>query len=207
MLVRDVRLRHVRHVMKVISAEFVKAAVDERGWPKDNLPQVAFAGRSNVGKSSLINSLVNRRGLVRTSSTPGKTREINFFLINSSFYFVDLPGFGFARVPGKVQESWGEMIEDYLLNSPRLRLIIFLLDIRHKPGENDVIMNRWLTGNSLPAAYAATKADKIARGARRGYVEALSGGLDVPPERIIQFSSVTGEGKDRLWETINKSII
>ncbi len=192
--------------MKIISAEFIKAAVDERGWPKDKLPQVAFAGRSNVGKSALINSLVNRRGLVRTSSTPGKTREINFFLVNGAFYFVDLPGFGFARVPGKVQESWGEMIEKYLLESPRLNLIVFLLDIRHRPGNNDMIMNRWLVENSLPAAYVATKADKIARGARNGYINAISGGLGVSAESIIQFSSVTGEGKDRLWETIKKSI-
>ncbi len=192
--------------MKVVSAEFIRAAVDERGWPKDNLPQAAFAGRSNVGKSSLINSLVNRKGLVRTSSTPGKTREINFFLVNGSFYFVDLPGFGFARVPGRVQESWGEMIEKYLLESPRLNLIVFLLDIRHKPGENDMMMNRWLIDRSLPAAYVATKADKIARGARRGHVEAISDCLDIPMEDIIQFSSVTGEGKDRLWETIRKSM-
>ncbi len=192
--------------MKVLSAEFIRAAVDERGWPKDNLPQVAFAGRSNVGKSSLINSLVNRKGLVRTSSTPGKTREINFFLVNGSFYFVDLPGFGFARVPGKVQESWGEMIEDYLLGSPMLRLIVFLIDIRHRPGRNDMVMNRWLVENSLPAAYVATKADKIARGSRKGYIDAISGGLGVPAESIIQFSSVTGEGKDRLWETMKKSV-
>ncbi len=205
MLVGHVRLRHVRNV-KIISAEFAKAAVDERGWPRDGFPQVAFAGRSNVGKSSLINSLVNRKGLVRTSSTPGKTREINFFLVNGSFYFVDLPGFGFARVPGKVQESWGEMIENYLLNSPRLGLIIFLLDIRHRPGRNDMVMNRWLMGNSLPTAFVATKADKIAKGSRKGYINAISGGLGVPAESIIQFSSVTGEGKDRLWETIKKSV-
>ncbi|MGC2424307.1 MAG: ribosome biogenesis GTP-binding protein YihA/YsxC [Nitrospirota bacterium] len=205
MLFGHVRLRYVRDV-KVISAEFVRAAVDEGGWPVDGLPQVAFAGRSNVGKSSLINSMVNRRGLVRTSSTPGKTREINFFLINGSFYFVDLPGFGFARVPGKVQETWGEMIEQYLLDSPRLRLIIFLLDIRHKPGKNDMIMNRWLTENSLPTAYVATKADKIARGSRAKYIKELSAGLGAPAELIIQFSSATGEGKDRLWETINSSM-
>ncbi len=191
--------------MKVLSAEFARAAVDERGWPGDSFPQVAFAGRSNVGKSSLINSLVNRRGLVRTSATPGKTREINFFLVNGSFYFVDLPGFGFARTPGKVQESWGEMIEKYLLESPRLTLIVFLLDIRHRPGRNDIIMNRWLIGRSLPAAYVATKADKIARGARRGHLDAISDCLDIPVEDIIQFSSVTGEGKDRLWEVIKKS--
>lgn len=192
--------------MKIASAEFARAAVDRGGWPKDGLPQVAFAGRSNVGKSSLINNLLNRRGLVKTSSTPGKTRELNFFLINGALYFVDLPGFGFARAPGRVQAGWGPMIEGYLLESPALRLVVFLLDMRHGPGKNDLIMHRWLFENEVPAAYVATKADKITRGNRTRHVRAISEGLGIGEDEIIQYSSVTGEGKSRLWDAISKSI-
>jgi GTP-binding protein len=192
--------------MKIISAEFVRAAVDRSGWPKDGLPQVAFAGRSNVGKSSLINSLVNRRGLVKTSSTPGKTREINFFLINGGLYFVDLPGFGFARVPGKVQAGWGPMIEGYLLESPALRLVVFLIDIRHEPGKNDLVMHRWLVENEVPAVYVATKADKVTRGNRAKHLKAISDTLGVAAGEIIHYSAMTGEGKSRLWDVISANI-
>lgn len=192
--------------MKINSAEFVRAAVDRGGWPKDGLPQVAFAGRSNVGKSSLINSLVNRKGLVKTSSTPGKTREINFFLINGGLYFVDLPGFGFARAPGRVQAGWGPMIEGFLLESPNLKLVVFLLDMRHEPGKNDLVMHRWLAENGVPTAYVATKADKISRGNRAKHIKAISDGLNVGPDEIIYYSSVTGEGKSRLWDVISANI-
>jgi GTP-binding protein len=192
--------------VKVISAEFLKAAVDRKGWPKDGLPQVAFAGRSNVGKSSLINNLVNRKGLVKTSSTPGKTREINFFTINGGFYFVDLPGFGYARVPGKVQSDWGPMIEEYLLGSHELKLVVFLLDIRHEPGNHDMVMNRYLKENNIPAAYVATKADKISRGNRMKHIGLMARTLGIAPPDIIEYSSQTGEGKARLWERIGSSI-
>jgi len=189
--------------MRVISAEFFGGAVDERGWPKDGRPQIAFAGRSNVGKSSLINSLVGRKGLVKTSGTPGKTREINFFIVNDLFYFVDLPGFGFARVPGKVQEGWGPMIEKYLLESREMRLVVFLLDIRHEPGKNDLVMNGWLRHHGLPIAYVATKADKISRGSRAGHIKVISDSLGADADDIIQYSSTTGEGKDDLWKRIS----
>lgn len=192
--------------MKVTSAEFLKAAVERKGWPKDGLPQVAFAGRSNVGKSSLINNLVNRKGLVKTSGTPGKTREINFFTINSGFYFVDLPGFGYARVPGKVQSDWGPMIEEYLLGSRELKLVVFLLDIRHEPGNYDMVMNRYLKENNIPAAYVATKADKISRGSRMKHIGVIARALGIASEDIIEYSSQTGEGKARLWERIGSSI-
>ena len=192
--------------MKVTSAEFLKAAVDRKGWPKDGLPQVAFAGRSNVGKSSLINNLVNRKGLVKTSGTPGKTREINFFTINGGFYFVDLPGFGYARVPGKVQSDWGPMIEEYLLGSRELKLVVFLLDIRHEPGNHDMVMNRYLKENNIPAAYVATKADKISRGNRMKNIGVMARALGIAPGDIIEYSTQTGEGKTRLWERIGSSI-
>ena len=192
--------------MKVTSAEFLKAAVDIKGWPKDGLPQVAFAGRSNVGKSSLINNLVNRKGLVKTSGTPGKTREINFFTINGGFYFVDLPGFGYARVPGKVQSDWGPMIEEYLLGSRELKLVVFLLDIRHEPGNYDMVMNRYLKENNIPAAYVATKADKISRGSRMKHIGVIARALGIASEDIIEYSSQTGEGKAKLWDRISSSI-
>jgi GTP-binding protein len=193
--------------MRITSAEFTHGAVDGLGWPKDGLPQVAFAGRSNVGKSSLINSLVNRKGLVKTSGTPGKTREINFFRINGTFYFVDLPGFGYARVPGKVQANWGAMIEDYLKGSPSLRLVVMLLDIRHEPGENDLTMHRFLTHYNIPTVYVATKADKISRGNRQRHIATISGALTFDPGAILQYSAETGEGKDRLWDTIRLALV
>lgn len=192
--------------VKVTSAEFLKAAVDRKGWPKDGLPQVAFAGRSNVGKSSLINNLVNRKGLVKTSGTPGKTREINFFTVNGGFYFVDLPGFGYARVPGKTQSDWGPMIEEYLLGSRELKLVVFLLDIRHEPGNYDMVMNRYLKENNIPAAYVATKADKISRGNRMKHISVMARALGIAPADIIEYSSQTGEGKARLWERIGSGI-
>jgi len=188
--------------MKVTSAEFVKAAVDERGWPRDGIPHVAFVGRSNVGKSSLINSLVNRKGLVKTSSTPGKTREINFFKINGRLYFVDLPGFGFARAPGKVQVHWAPMIESYLSRCPDLKLVVFLLDIRHEPGEHDLMMRDWLGHYATPAVVVATKADKVSLGNRQKHVKAISDALGVEAEDVVQFSALTGEGKGMLWEVI-----
>ncbi|HLB25000.1 MAG TPA: ribosome biogenesis GTP-binding protein YihA/YsxC, partial [Nitrospirota bacterium] len=162
--------------------------------------------RSNVGKSSLINNLVNRKGLVKTSSTPGKTREINFFLINGALYFVDLPGYGYARVPGKVQEGWGPMLEEYLKRSPMLRLVVVLLDVRHGPQRNDLIMHGWLKDNKIPAAYVATKADKISRGVRPAHIKKIADALGAPGSDIIEFSAVTGEGKGRLWERISASI-
>jgi len=192
--------------MRVTSAEFVKAAVDERGWPKDGMPQVAFVGRSNVGKSSLINNLVNRKGLVKTSGTPGKTREINFFLINGGLYFVDLPGFGFARAPGRVQQAWGPMIEAYLRDCGGLTLVVFLLDIRHVPGEKDGIMQDWLSHYKIPTVHVATKADKVGKNARKAHVKAIAGALGIKDDEVIEFSAMTGEGKGRLWESIASAI-
>lgn len=192
--------------MKVAGAEFVKAAVDERGWPKDGMAQVAFVGRSNVGKSSLINSLVGRKGLVKTSSTPGKTREINFFRINGAFYFVDLPGYGYARTPGRVQSSWGPMIEGYLENSRELRLVVFLLDIRHEPGGHDRVMRDWLARHGLPTVCVATKADKISRGNRRRHVGVIADALALETDDIIQYSAHTGEGKVVLWGAIADAV-
>jgi GTP-binding protein len=192
--------------VKISSAEFIKAAVDQRGWPKEGIPQVAFVGRSNVGKSSLINNLVQRRGLVKTSGTPGKTREINFFLINKLFYFVDLPGFGFARVPDKMQDNWAGMIEDYLSGCPDLKLVAFLIDIRHEPGKIDLIMHQWLTQNQVTAIYVVTKADKIAKGARQKHLSVIAKAFGISPNSLLMYSSETGEGKGPLWDFIQAAV-
>src|SRR5512142_661190 len=149
--------------MKILSAEFVTSAAGPKQFPIDKRPQVAFAGRSNVGKSSLINALLNRKSLVKTSATPGKTQLINFFVINDSFYFVDLPGYGYARVPQAVTDTWAPMIEGYLKKSPDLRAVVVLLDVRREPDERDIRLLDWLRQYHIPAIYALTKADKLSR--------------------------------------------
>src|SRR5215203_5181813 len=147
--------------MKITSAEFIKSAFAEEHWTTDGLPEIAFLGRSNVGKSSLINSLLQRRALARTSNTPGRTQSINFFLINGSFYFVDLPGYGYAKVSKSMRADWGKMAEEYLSERPNLVLSIHLIDARHEPTELDRQLNAWLVMNELPFVVAATKADKL----------------------------------------------
>ena len=147
--------------MRIAAANFVKSCMGEKDLPKNDLPEIAFAGRSNVGKSSLINCLVLRKDLVRTSRTPGKTQSINFFIINNAFYFVDLPGYGYARVPKEMRDKWRPMIEGYLSERGELKGIIFILDIRHAPTEDDRTMKEWLEYYNIPIIYIATKADKI----------------------------------------------
>src|SRR5512142_1191621 len=149
--------------MKILSAEFVTSAAGPKQFPIDKRPQVAFAGRSNVGKSSLINALLNRKSLVKTSQTPGKTQLINFFVINDSFYFVDLPGYGYARVPQAVTDAWAPMIEGYLKDSPQLAAVVVLLDSRRDPDQRDLRLLQWLAQYSVPAIIALTKTDKLNR--------------------------------------------
>ena len=149
--------------MKILSAEFITSAVKPSQYPRDGKPQVAFAGRSNVGKSSIINAMLNRKHLVKTSTTPGKTQLINFFLINNDFYCVDLPGYGYAKAPRAVVDAWAPMIESYIKDSPQLRLVVVLLDIRRKPDERDARLVEWLRHYDVPALYILTKADKLKR--------------------------------------------
>ncbi|GIU83031.1 MAG: YihA family ribosome biogenesis GTP-binding protein [Acidobacteria bacterium] len=186
--------------MKISSVSFVKSAFDRKGWVNDHKPEIAFLGRSNVGKSSLINLLLGKRNLAKVSKTPGRTQSINFFLINDEFYFVDLPGYGFAKVPKKIYQSWGDMIEDYLRNREQLKLCIQLIDARHEPSELDKKLWDWLTFYQKKHVLIATKVDKLSANQLQ---ISLSRIREIfPGSKIIASSSVTGEGKENIWKEI-----
>ena len=193
--------------MKVKSASYIGSAVKKEQYPSEGKPEIAFVGRSNVGKSSLINTLVNRRGLVKTSGKPGKTRTINFFDINGTLNMVDLPGYGYAAVSKGMKEEWGGFIEKYLNERQELRLVIQLVDIRHEPTILDVQMYSWLQNSGVPYLLVATKADKIARGKRINHLTIIRKKLALPSGfKVISFSSVNGEGKAEIWNVIMDSI-
>ena len=192
--------------MKIISAEFIKSAVDPAHFPKEDVPEVAFAGRSNVGKSSLMNSLLNRKNLVKVSSTPGKTQLINFFKINNQFFFVDLPGYGFARVPDAIKKKWGRMIETYLKKRKNLCLVVLILDIRHKPTEDDRLMAEWLDFYQIRTVFVANKSDKVKKSEKNKKIRSILESLEKQEKEVIIFSSKKGEGKNDLWKAIKNSI-
>ena len=191
--------------MKITSAEFIKSAVDPLHYPDDSFPEVAFVGRSNVGKSSLINTLVNRKRLARTSNTPGRTQLINFFLINRKFSFVDLPGYGYAKVPVSVKRGWKAMVEAYLEGRENLRLVIMILDIRREPSENDDQLIQWLHSNNIKTVLVLTKADKFSRGQVNISRRKIGEHLSVPYEELIPFSARTRYGKDEIWRMIENA--
>lgn len=173
--------------------------------PKNTKAEVAFAGKSNVGKSSLINSLVNRKALARTSSQPGKTQTINFYNVNDEVYLVDLPGYGYAKVSQSEKEKWGKLIEKYLNGSQQLRAVFLLIDIRHEPGANDKIMYDWICHNGYNPIIIATKMDKINRSQIQKHVKMIRQGLNVRPgTQIIPFSSQTKQGRDEVWALIEQ---
>jgi GTP-binding protein len=190
--------------VKITSAEFVKSAFEKEHWTTDGLPEVAFLGRSNVGKSSLLNSLVQRKALARTSNTPGRTQSINFFLINGSFYFVDLPGYGYAKVPKAMRANWGKMAEEYLSDRSNLVLAIHLVDARHEPTDLDRQLNEWLITNRSPFVVAATKADKLSASQLKKQLEVI--GRALPGGTVVAYSSTTGRGRDELLSQISRSI-
>jgi len=190
--------------MKVTSAKFVKSATSPEHYPRDNRPEIAFMGRSNVGKSSLINSLLGTRGLARTSSTPGRTQLINFFAINDAFYFVDLPGYGYARVPRDVKKLWGPMVEKYLATRADLVLSILITDSRHEPTELDLLMKEWLESRGKPLIIVATKADKLSSNQLRASLSRASAVLNT--KEIIAYSAVNRSGAARLWKEITNRI-
>ncbi len=169
--------------------------------PENTLPEIAFAGKSNVGKSSLINTLMNRKSYARISATPGKTQTINFYNINQELYLVDLPGYGYAKVSEREKEKWGKMVERYLHGSKQLRAVFLLIDIRHDPSANDRLMYEWITAQGYHPIIIATKLDKIKRSQKDKQVKAVREGLGlIPGTRVIPFSSVTRQGKDEIWE-------
>ena len=194
--------------MKILSAAFVLSATEPCHYPPALLPEVAFAGRSNVGKSSLINTLVMRRGLARTSNTPGRTQEINFFSVNERIGFVDLPGYGYAKVPEKIRRQWGPMIELYLRERPTLRLVVMILDVRREPSEEDLQLIEWLSFYRRRCLLVLTKVDKLTRGEREGRRRRIEGVLGGFPElETLLFSAKTGEGKEPLWRGIQKALV
>lgn len=188
-------------IIKNVSLETVCGITSK--LPENTLPEVAFAGKSNVGKSSLINALMNRKSLARTSSQPGKTQTINFYNINEELYFVDLPGYGYAKVSKEIKAKWGKMIERYLRNSMQLRLVFLLIDIRHEPSANDVQMYDWIVQNGFYPIIIATKKDKINRSQLAKHIKMIKTTLDVAEGTpIVPFSAQTKEGRDEIWALI-----
>jgi GTP-binding protein len=186
----------------VKTTEFIKSATKPAHYPPPVLPEIAFAGRSNVGKSSLINILVNRKSLVRTSSTPGRTQLINFFTVNGEFTLVDLPGYGYARVPLAVKKEWGPMIETYLSKRESLRGVVLILDIRRIPVAEDRQMLEWLRAYGIQPLLVVTKCDKVSKNERARQTTAISKALAVSPGEFTFFSALTREGKDEIWGRI-----
>ncbi len=173
--------------------------------PDSPYPEIAFAGKSNVGKSSLINALMNRRSLARTSSQPGKTQTINFYNINDAFYYVDLPGYGYAKVPVEEKVRWGKMIERYLQSSSMLKCLFLLIDIRHEPSANDKLMYDWIRERGYSPLIVGTKVDKLNRSQVQRHVKQVREGLGLGEKgTVIPFSSVTKQGREELWELIEK---
>jgi GTP-binding protein len=186
----------------ITSAEFVTSAVRPAQYPPPDLPEFAFAGRSNVGKSSLINTLVSRRKLVQTSSTPGKTRLINFFRVNAAFSFVDLPGYGYARVSEEERRRWRPMVEQYLAARDNLKGVVVVLDIRRAPSGEDGQLLQWLERRDIPAVLVATKADKLSKTAQVKQLGIISDALEADLDDIVLFSSKSRQGRDGLWNAL-----
>lgn len=183
--------------------EFLGGMASAGGWrPPAELPEVAFAGRSNVGKSSLLNRLVRRKAFARVSRTPGRTREINFFRVNDSFVLADLPGYGYARISKEKKADWKPLIEGYLGRTPALAGVVQLLDIRRDPGEDDISMLDFLAELELPTLIVLTKMDKLSRGAAQSRIDELVSALSLSREQVIPFSATTGEGRDELAEAV-----
>lgn len=189
--------------MNVNNVALEAVAVKAAQYPEETLPEVAFAGKSNVGKSSLINTMINRKALARTSQNPGKTRTINFYNVESKLYFVDLPGYGYAKAPKSEIAKWGKMIEDYLIKRETLKAIIMLVDIRHEPGANDKMMYDWLKHYGHKIIVVATKSDKLKRSQLPKHKKMLSEGLGLEKgDILIPFSSENKSGKEELWNVI-----
>ncbi len=193
--------------MIVKSAELETVCGITSKLPDNDLPEIAFAGKSNVGKSSLINGLLNRKSLARTSAQPGKTQTINFYKVNKNLYFVDLPGYGYAKVSVEIRAKWGKMIERYLHGSPQLKKVFLLIDIRHVPSENDCMMYDWIVDNGYEPVIICTKLDKIKRSQVQKNLKLIREKLDlVPGTTMIPFSAQTKQGRDEIWNLIEETL-
>lgn len=194
------------HTIKTINLETVCGITSK--LPENKLPEVAFAGKSNVGKSSLINGLMNRKSYARTSAQPGKTQTINYYNINEEIYFVDLPGYGYAKVSKNISEKWGKLIEDYLHQSKQLRLVFLLVDIRHEPSANDKLMYDWIVNHGFYPTIIATKLDKIKKSQVAKHLKMLRQGLNVVENTpIIPYSAITKQGRDEIWELLEQYVL
>ena len=193
--------------MIVKSAELETVCGITSKLPDNDLPEIAFAGKSKVGKSSLINGLLNRKSLARTSAQPGKTQTINFYNVNKNLYFVDLPGYGYAKVSVEIRAKWGKMIERYLHGSPQLKKVFLLIDIRHVPSENDCMMYDWIVDNGYEPVIICTKLDKIKRSQVQKNLKLIREKLDlVPGTTMIPFSAQTKQGRDEIWNLIEETL-
>ncbi len=192
--------------MKITEAVFITSAVRKDQYPFPRLPEVAFSGRSNVGKSSMINCLLQRHKLARTSSTPGHTRLINFYRVNKKWYFVDLPGYGYAKVPHKLRQSWKRIVEEYLTFSTSLKLVVIIVDLRRGLEDEEKNFLLWLKENGIPALIVATKADKLKKSEREKAKKKIEAQLKELGEdaKVIEFSARTGEGRDRVWSELSR---
>lgn len=193
--------------MDVTKSELVITAGNKNQFPEHDLPEIAFAGKSNVGKSSLINALINRKALARTSSQPGKTQTINFYNIQDTFMFVDLPGYGYAKVSKEQRDRWGQLIEGYLQDRSQLQKVILLVDIRHEVGANDKIMYDWISHYHHNVIVVATKMDKIKRSQIQKHLSIIKKGLELSPkDTLLGFSAETKQGKDELWTFMENNV-
>ena len=191
--------------MKIISTELFISAVRQSQYPTDKLPEFLIVGRSNVGKSSFVNTIINRENFARTSSKPGKTQTLNFYLINKDFYLVDVPGYGYAATDKKTQMKFGKMIEDYVANRKELKEVFILVDFRHKPTEDDELMYKYLKYFNLKVTIIATKIDKISFGQREKYKKVILNTLNLESgDNLILFSSVTKDGKKEVYQRIEQ---
>ncbi len=191
--------------MKIISAEFMISAVSDKQYPPGNLPEFAFVGRSNVGKSSLINSLLNRKKLVKTSGTPGKTQMINFFDVNHEFVFADLPGYGFAKVPKAVQKKWQALVEQYLTQRENLRTVVLIIDVRRKPTDLDLHMQEWLEQYEVDTILVATKSDKLSQAEQSRQIKKIRQAfVGDANNALVAYSSKKDKGRKELWKLLEQ---
>lgn len=185
-----------------MKAEFITSAADKEGFPKTDLPEIAFIGRSNVGKSSMINALLGRKKLVKVGNTPGKTRLINFFNIEDKYIFVDLPGYGYAKTSKAERKKWGRLIESYLKTRNQLKACVLIIDIRRIPSGDDFLMIDWLSDNEIPILLTATKTDKVSRNELDKHINKIAETLSVTPNTILPFSATRKDGMETVWENI-----